>query len=172
MMAHDRDIREASMRGSDAYGCDNTHKTKLIRPQYTMWYVEVGTNHCINLHVPEWRKMWGKINILFFFFSWERTQGFSYLCQTPSNKIHITSHVCTCLKIYDSSSFYLCIQVFSNWYESFYFRWWCGFCWYWAIQIVKLRYLGYIIWAIYFSRYIIDISWFYNQTWWLAPVNW
>nr|XP_018678165.1 PREDICTED: uncharacterized protein LOC103975619 isoform X3 [Musa acuminata subsp. malaccensis] len=59
MMAHDRDIREASMRGSDAYGCDNTHKTKLIRPQYTMWYVE----------------------------------GFSYLCQTPSNKIHITSHV-------------------------------------------------------------------------------
>ncbi|XP_064950566.1 uncharacterized protein LOC135611949 [Musa acuminata AAA Group] len=41
MMAHDRDIREASMRGSDAYGCDNTHKTKLIRPQYTMWYVEV-----------------------------------------------------------------------------------------------------------------------------------
>ncbi|CAL9767091.1 unnamed protein product [Musa acuminata subsp. burmannicoides] len=31
------DIREASMRGSDAYGCDNTHKTKLIRPQFTMW---------------------------------------------------------------------------------------------------------------------------------------
>ncbi|KAJ8465178.1 hypothetical protein OPV22_027730 [Ensete ventricosum] len=36
-MAHDRDIREASMRRSDTYGCDNTHKTMLIHPQYTMW---------------------------------------------------------------------------------------------------------------------------------------